>query len=347
MTSETSDRCSSGATVANFHCVAALVATVALLVVSFSGSSRRDAVLHPPTACELASRESGGFFCEPDAMWRGRVARFVEQQRQQMVSVEVGLPFVLFQKNWEPNFACVQQARLGPPGDGGKWVCDPPTIRALYGGGGARRCIVYSVGSNNVFDFEVAVHASLPACEIHVFDFTVEAPNPPPYVTYHSVGLGATDAPPFSRLETIIFDLGHENEMIELLKIDCEGCEVDAVFTAVPPIKNVRQLLLEIHGSAVTAEQFHAFFRAMSAAGWVVTAKEPNTQYGLGSTIEYAFLKLAWDADALHAEVAKKWCTGGWTGLHDAAAYTQANTAVCKGWGQLTETQMPIPTPIP
>lgn len=330
------------------HRSTALNALVFLLFVALMAKmeeSRRSS-----SSCALSLRESSGFFCEPDGVWKGRAARFIEQQRQQMVSVESDLAFVFFQKNWEPNFSCIRSTRLGPPGDGGKWVCDPHTIRAMYAGpaAGLKRssCIVYSVGSNDVYDFEVAVHQTLPDCDVHVFDFTVASPHPPPYVTYHSMGLGASDVGVFSRLESIIYQLGHDDDFIEVLKIDCEGCEYEAVFPVLPLLRNVRQLLLEVH-SSVPPTAFHEFFLAMSDAGWVVTSKEPNTQYGRGSGVEYAFLKLAWDTKALRQEIGKRWCVGGWTGTTDPAAYVRENTALCKEWGALApDAPLPLPHPI-
>ena len=66
-------------------------------------------------------------------------------------------------------------------------------------------------------------------CEVHTFDHTVDAKwIPPHYLNYHRIGLGSQD----SRVDddtlgllTIIDRLGHEDRVIDVLKIDCEGCE--------------------------------------------------------------------------------------------------------------------------
>ena len=51
-------------------------------------------------------------------------------------------------------------------GDGGKWVCDPHRITEQ------KDCLVYSVGSNNDFSFEMAVLKDIgPHCEIHTVRF--------------------------------------------------------------------------------------------------------------------------------------------------------------------------------
>ena len=75
-----------------------------------------------------------------------------------------------------------------------QWICG---LREV---GDRRGCVVYSFGSNSVFDFELSVRA-VTACEIHIFDPT----SPPPShgvsqrlnrtgaTFFHSVGLGATN----------------------------------------------------------------------------------------------------------------------------------------------------------
>eukprot|EP00951_Prasinocladus_malaysianus_P019895 scaffold161663_cov33-Prasinocladus_malaysianus.AAC.1 len=79
--------------------------------------------------------------------------------------------------NYEPNFSCMFERRLGLPGDGGKWVCDPHKLQRV------KDCLVYSFGSDNKFDFEEAVTYQIgPHCEIHTFD--------------HTIGLKPTNRPP-------------------------------------------------------------------------------------------------------------------------------------------------------
>ena len=76
---------------------------------------------------------------------------------------------IYFQTLHEPSFNCNFEERLGRAGDGGKWICNPETIR-----NGLRNkdgCLVYSVGSNGDTSFETAIHEQLSKeCEIHTFD---------------------------------------------------------------------------------------------------------------------------------------------------------------------------------
>jgi Methyltransferase domain len=53
-----------------------------------------------------------------------------------------------FQQNWQPAFRCLDDQRVGNVGEGGKWLCDPDCLIAKG------NCLVFSVGSNNQFDFE-------------------------------------------------------------------------------------------------------------------------------------------------------------------------------------------------
>ena len=66
-------------------------------------------------------------------------------------------------------------------------------------------------------------------CEVHTFDHTVDADwVPPSYLNYHRIGLAGlveeNDIDMLS-LPSIIDRLGHEDRVIDVFKIDCEGCE--------------------------------------------------------------------------------------------------------------------------
>ena len=100
------------------------------------------------------------------------------------------------------------------------------------------RCIIhalYSIGSNNKFDFESALLENVSKnCEIHVFDHTVSTlrlvskQRKPRRVHFRQIGLAATtsrdEGGVFKSLD-IVRDLGHVGRTINILKVDCEGCE--------------------------------------------------------------------------------------------------------------------------
>ena len=207
-------------------------------------------------SCKLSLAESSGFFCESDVQWRVRRARVIFQRRRQEISTDArGVAF--FQKNWEPDFSCIGLTRVGNPGDGGKWVCDPSTQRIA-----GKRCIIYSIGSSNMYGFEEGMHEQMPHCEIHIFDHTVVAPKPPAFATFHALGLGPQDKGNVLTLASIQARLGHVGASIEVLKIDCDGCEYDALFDVMPAWTSVRQVLIELHWKRTGAPFFelHSFF---------------------------------------------------------------------------------------
>ena len=58
-----------------------------------------------------------------------------------------------YQENYEPDFGCQHELRVGSMGDGWKWVCNPHRIKQMSIVRIARnesRCLIYSVGSNEL-----------------------------------------------------------------------------------------------------------------------------------------------------------------------------------------------------
>jgi len=143
---------------------------------------------------------------------------------------------------YEPESVCIYEERFGQGaqldryqsfGDGPKFICGTDLIAAKSNKTGSSRCLVYSVGSNNQIDFETSVYKHL-NCETHTFDPTLDKPFVgDEYAIFHDWGLGKDgDAKKIKQktftaksLETIVKDLGHEGRTIDILKIDCEGCE--------------------------------------------------------------------------------------------------------------------------
>lgn len=174
----------------------------------------------------LALKESNGFFTDID------ISRWVRMKERQRGSrncqnkCENSQARVWYQNNFDPTFTCEHEAIIGGLGDAAKWVCDPHRISK-------DNCLVYSVGSNNQFQFEEEVLRKISeTCEIHTFDHTVgEKPsNLPNKVHFHPWGLGAeTKVNPkgfhLKRMKDIMELLGHQNRSIDIFKIDCEGCE--------------------------------------------------------------------------------------------------------------------------
>ena len=205
------------------------------------------------------------------------------------------------------------QRRLGiASGDGGKWVCDPHRILPAKNSQG---CLVYSVGSNGNAMFEQAMYDTLtPQCpeglEVHTFDLkgwnkrngkfsdrVSEAGG-----VFHEWGI-TTSTMDFEKDEYFIpknfrslqfktfaetfEELGHIHRVLDVLKIDCEGCEWQSIQGWLQDWKasgvTVRQLLLELHDAPLP--QVPELFAALKQAGYVITHKEVT-----GSCAEYGFL---------------------------------------------------------
>jgi hypothetical protein len=172
-------------------------------------------------------------------------------------------------------------------------------------------CVVYSVGSNGDFTFELGIQNAVGGagvCEIHIFDPGNFGPKIPKELeaTYHRWGIANetknmtsntvykfenNQGNVFLSFEDTIKALGHEGlEMIDIFKIDCEGCEWEVYEDWLKPsLPSIQQILVEVHKAPM--DKVLSFFDRLMAEGYVIFHKEPNIQYD-PSCIEYAFLKL-------------------------------------------------------
>ncbi|KAL7536032.1 hypothetical protein ACHAXR_008564 [Thalassiosira sp. AJA248-18] len=216
-----------------------------------------------------------------------------------------------YQSNYEPNFSCQFEKRVGKNmnGDGPKWICDPHRIKKLAADRKAKDptspgCVVYSIGSSGSFIFEIGMQNEIGAgvCEYHIFDFgdyEKQVPKELQRVHYHKWGLqkqdpNASDPIAGKRLyglrDTIKL-LGHERlDMIDVFKIDCENCEWETFGDwLADDIPLLHQVQVEVHGApGKTAVDF---FDSLERAGYLRFHKEPNIQYNPGC-IEFAFVKV-------------------------------------------------------
>lgn len=217
-----------------------------------------------------------------------------------------------WQTNYEPNFSCQFEKRVGwnTNGDGPKWVCDPHRITEQA----AKRkaadpnhpgCVVYSIGSNGDFSFEWGLQKEVGegVCEFHIFDmgdYESKVPADLKRAHYHRWGLKGQDSKVdkpeagqqfYGMLDTIKL-LGHENlEVIDIFKIDCEKCEwntyQDWLGAGIPLL---HQIQVELHSAP--GQTAIDFFDSFERAGYLRFHKEPNIQFSDGSCIEYAFVKV-------------------------------------------------------
>ncbi|KAI2489284.1 methyltransferase domain-containing protein [Fragilaria crotonensis] len=250
---------------------------------------------------QLALRESLGFFDDiPAHAWqRMKAITSASQPYQNRLNGSNDTATRYYAANWDPNFSCQFEISIGQVNtDAHKWVCDPHRIAKK------RECLVYSIGSNGNFAFELDLQRQLPNCEIHVFDPTdysqqmeqsgLDRSN------YHSWGLKSSYGKPmtvkkglegleFVSLPDTMERLGHTGRTIEIFKIDCEGCEWSTHKDILN--QNIRQILVEVHAWNSISDKF---FEDLHDAGYAIFHKEPNLLTG-GNCIEFAFLRLAKD----------------------------------------------------
>ena len=156
-----------------------------------------------------------------------------------------------YQDNVEPAVTCAREERAGPAGEGGKGLCDPNRLRAR-----GADCLICSVGSFDDFSFEEAMMRDVSSArEIHAFDHTVSNPrNKPCGVHFHPLGLGGAREPDGSDLKglaDIVVALGHKGRTIDVLKIDCEGCEWSTYGSWFDADVRVDEMLVEIHAGTI------------------------------------------------------------------------------------------------
>jgi hypothetical protein len=115
-----------------------------------------------------------------------------------------------------------------------------------------------------------------------------------PAVNYHQYGLGIEDgSSKFRSLKTVVKSLGHENRVIDIFKIDCEGCEWTTALEWFTAPVTLRQVLVETHLSDVIKTP--RFFDIMYENNYVIFHKEANIAYSgpRNMAMEFALLKLS------------------------------------------------------
>jgi len=195
-------------------------------------------------------------------------------------------------------------------GDGPKWICDPHRINKIA----ARRkaadpnhpgCVVYSIGSRGDFSFELGMQKEVGEgiCEFHIFDmgdYGAKVPKELKRAHYHQWGLKEQDphvdrpAPGqefYGLLDTIKL-VGHENlDVIDIFKIDCEGCEYktfrDWMGEGIPAL---HQIQVELHDSMKVGQLAIDLFESFEKEGYLRFHKEINLFSII--CIEYAFVKV-------------------------------------------------------
>lgn len=302
---------------------------------SFQTKMTKEGLFHDYT---MARSQSFGFFddvrVEDWELMRHRVKERTNHNdavlgpRSKVVFLDQ--PNAWYQNNWEPDFTCRHERKVGRLGDGAKWLCDPhriprtlntldhlsiprktqfamsqtPMINEVLGDEDFKeKCLVYTFGNRGNLQFEYGLREIVgkDTCEIHVFDNTEH------YNTYETLpGLndGTVFFHPWSlegsgrqtstrnlmTMQETVEALGHTHRVIDILKIDCDGCEWDIYKDWFDSEVTIMQILVEVHGSPPNANDF---FETMQKHHYVTFHKEPNTLFSGGTCQKYGFLKLA------------------------------------------------------
>jgi hypothetical protein len=234
---------------------------------------------------------------------------------------------------FEPEAVCFTDERFGQTtrydafGDGPKFACGIDYLRSVTSASNGTStsvtrpaspgkpahyqdgCLVYSVGSNNQIQFEQAIKKFLPDCETHTFDPTLRKPYVgSAYSEFHPWGIGGANYTfkgitfHTKHIMTIIKDLGHVGRRLDILKIDCEGCEGTAMVPLFEAIARkeiqVDQILIELHNKVefgatpdIRWKLLREFFDAADRAKMRIYHKERN-QWGCKGMecVEYSFV---------------------------------------------------------
>mmetsp|Transcript_36638 Transcript_36638/g.72041 ORF Transcript_36638/g.72041 Transcript_36638/m.72041 type:complete len:161 (+) Transcript_36638:285-767(+) len=84
-------------------------------------------------------------------------------------------------------------------------------------------------------------------------------------------------------------DLGHEGLSVDILLVDCNGCEWESFHTWFESRISFKQILVKVHGVHKNTLEF---FKQFQREGYVTFHKEPDIKFSEGKDTEYSFLKL-------------------------------------------------------
>ena len=241
----------------------------------------------------------------------------------------VNNPDLWNEKNMIPNFDCPEKEMVPKRDQKGetKHVCNPRRLafdgKQEVGGangvgnGVVANCLIYSFGCAGDFSFEDEIfRMHNKACEIHIFDpasaWERKDDVPNKNIHYHAWGLRST----YDDSKSVVWPkgrgggfktfpetmelLGHTNRVIDILKIDCEGCEWSTVNDWIN--LGIRQILIELHGVPSpqgTPQQrwyqkplnLSEYYGLYQDNGYALFNKERNGELSL----ELCFMKMASD----------------------------------------------------
>ncbi|XP_050707413.1 probable methyltransferase-like protein 24 isoform X1 [Eriocheir sinensis] len=166
---------------------------------------------------------------------------------------------------------------------GEKWVCMDNRFNITPG-----RCLALSFGIADDFSFDDDMDKRF-NCTVHSFDPTIRTPTHrrSANVMFHNLGIANSDREQnnmtMARYTTILQKLQLERSVIDYLKIDVEGFEVeffsDVIRNTPNLLKNVKQIGMEIHAQTrvpLRRELLWMYFGFLRCYGFKVMFSEIN-----------------------------------------------------------------------
>eukprot|EP00438_Fugacium_kawagutii_P017709 Skav207312 [mRNA] locus=scaffold2296:235436:237874:- [translate_table: standard] len=260
----------------------------------------------------MAKIESDGFFDEPDSRWMLRKLIHIHQAAVDQSCESECYVYPTdkskgcqgaqwFQLHLEPSFQCSFERRIGPRDRHGKWICNPHRITDLAQ---RRGCLVYSFSDTVDFQFESAVNEKVSElCEIHVFSSKTPQAPAPTFVQHHVRQIGSQV--PAIPIRKIVKELGHVGRKIDILHIDCNGCEWRQYPGWFDEDVVVQQFLVRLRWpwddsrrSFLRTERYAppavgALEKRFRDSGFVVTHKEFDTETCAGNCVDMSFVQLS------------------------------------------------------
>jgi len=190
---------------------------------------------------------------------------------------------------------------------GGKWVkrqVDGDKFVCMDNMELGKPCLIYSFGISNDWTFEDFMDYR--GCEIHAHDPTVDYPaKRGNNISFYKKGLAGKKDATKDTLANIVAENGHNDTMIEYLKIDIEGHELGGLpnWIATDALRNVHQIALELHLSSLHSPPKFIWLleilQQLYKMSFRVISHEVNMVVGPGADSLYNYVEVVFMKDDL------------------------------------------------